>query len=122
MAGSQKIPVRWLGTLRDLLEKEAPAKGLSLALATWLEHWRGTSEGGRALRHSDPLAEAMARRYREHGDDTVGLARSYLGGQSVLRGAPGLDDAATDIGRTIARIRSRGLRSVLRDAAGSERR
>ena len=114
MDGSQKIPVRWLGTLRDQLEREMPTDAIALALAAWLEHWRGRSESGRALDHSDPLAETMMRRHREYGDDTAGLARAYLADQSALRDAPGLERLVERVGSTIASIRDDGLRGVVR--------
>jgi fructuronate reductase len=52
MDGSQKLPQRWLGTVRDRLAVGAPIERLALALAAWLMHLRTP-----AL--DDPLAEAL---------------------------------------------------------------
>jgi fructuronate reductase len=38
MDGSQKLPQRWLGTVRDRLAAQAPIDRLALALAAWVAH------------------------------------------------------------------------------------
>jgi fructuronate reductase len=52
MDGSQKLPQRLLGTLRDRLAAGAPVDALALAVAAWCLHL-----GGRAV--DDPLAAAL---------------------------------------------------------------
>jgi fructuronate reductase len=60
MDGSQKLPQRWLNTLRDRLEADAPIDRLALALAAWVMHLRGHDEAGRAHTIDDPLAADLA--------------------------------------------------------------
>jgi fructuronate reductase len=52
MDGSQKLPQRWLGTVRDRLAAGAPIDRLALALAAWVLHLRTQPL-------DDPLAEAL---------------------------------------------------------------
>ncbi|WP_313698164.1 mannitol dehydrogenase family protein [Achromobacter sp.] len=65
MDGSQKLPQRLLGTVRDRLAADAPMPGLALAVAGWLHFLRGSDEAGRVFEVQDPLAEALARRHEE---------------------------------------------------------
>lgn len=61
--GSQKLPQRLLGTLRDRLAAGAPITLLALALAAWLHHLRGHDEQGRSYRIDDPLVDALAQQH-----------------------------------------------------------
>jgi len=65
MDGSQKIPQRWLATVRDRLAVGAPIAHLALALAGWLHFLRGHDEAGNRYAIDDPLAEALQALYRD---------------------------------------------------------
>ncbi len=60
MDGSQKLPQRWLNTLRDRLAAGAPIDQLALALAAWCTHLRGHDETGQRYTLDDPLAAPLA--------------------------------------------------------------
>jgi fructuronate reductase len=60
MDGSQKLPQRWLNTLRDRLAQGAPIERLALALAAWVMHLGGADEAGRVHAIDDPLAAELA--------------------------------------------------------------
>jgi fructuronate reductase len=60
MDGSQKLPQRWLGTVRDRLAAGAPIDRLALALAAWCMHLRGHDAAGRCFTLDDPLAAELA--------------------------------------------------------------
>ncbi|MDH0094192.1 mannitol dehydrogenase family protein [Achromobacter mucicolens] len=62
MDGSQKLPQRLLGTVRDRLAADAPIPGLALAVAGWLHFLRGADEAGRVYEVQDPMAQALAHR------------------------------------------------------------
>ncbi|WGH77232.1 mannitol dehydrogenase family protein [Jannaschia ovalis] len=64
MDGSQKLPQRILGTLRDRLDAGAEAEGLLAVVAAWMRHVGGTDEAGRPLDLRDPLAEELRARAR----------------------------------------------------------
>ncbi len=78
MDGSQKLPQRLLGTVRDNLAAGRPIDCAALAVAGWMRYVAGIDEAGRAIRVSDPLAADFARVVAEHGADTAGLARGLL--------------------------------------------
>jgi fructuronate reductase len=60
MDGSQKIPQRLLGTVRDRLAAGASIDRLALAVAAWLHFLRGVDEAGHTYAINDPLAGELA--------------------------------------------------------------
>ncbi len=60
MDGSQKLPQRWLNTVRDRLAAGAPIDRLALGLAAWCTHLRGHDEAGQRYTLDDPLAAELA--------------------------------------------------------------
>lgn len=65
MDGSQKLPQRLLGTLRDNLAAGRPAPGLTLAVAGWMRYVGGIDETGQPIDVRDPLACDLAARAKE---------------------------------------------------------
>ncbi len=55
MDGSQKLPQRLLGTIRERLAQGQPITRSSLALAAWMRFVTGVDERGRLLELNDPL-------------------------------------------------------------------
>jgi fructuronate reductase len=70
MDGSQKLPQRLLGTVRDRLRADAPIRRLALGVAAWMRYVTGTDEKGAAIDVRDP----MAARLRELADRAGGSA------------------------------------------------
>jgi fructuronate reductase len=60
MDGSQKLPQRLLGTIRDRLKRNASIDALSLAVAAWIRYVRGVDEKGAKYEVQDPLAARLA--------------------------------------------------------------
>jgi len=79
MDGSQKLPQRLLGTVRDNLAGGRPIDRAALAVAGWMRYVSGVDEAGRAIRISDPLAADFARVAAAQGGDPRALARGLLG-------------------------------------------
>jgi fructuronate reductase len=77
MDGTQKLPQRLLGTIRDRLKLDAPIGRLALGVAAWMRYATGLGEEGRAHQVNDPMAAELARRAAEAGDDPAALARAY---------------------------------------------
>ena len=71
--GSQKIPVRLLGTIADALAAGRPVERLCLPVAGWLQFVRRQAREGVAI--VDPLADTLAR----IGAATTGEARHDVG-------------------------------------------
>jgi fructuronate reductase len=65
MDGSQKLPQRLLGTVRERLAAGLPVARLALAVAAWLHHLRGIDETGRTITIDDPLARELGALQRE---------------------------------------------------------
>ena len=59
MDGSQKLPQRILGTLRDIVAAGRMPKGLCLVIAGWMRYVAGTNEAGQAIDVRDPMADQL---------------------------------------------------------------
>lgn len=59
MDGSQKLPQRLLGTVRDRLGAKAPIQRLALGIAAWMRYATGTDENGAPIDVRDPMAERL---------------------------------------------------------------
>jgi fructuronate reductase len=84
MDGSQKLPQRLLGTVRDNLAAERSIDHLALGVAAWMRYVAAVDEAGRAIKVSDPLASDFARIASEHRGDPAGLARGLLAVRAVF--------------------------------------
>jgi fructuronate reductase len=86
MDGSQKLPQRILGTIRDRLAAGAPFPRLALAVAGWMRYVAGTDERGKPIDVRDPLAEILRRTADEAGPSPERLAPALLGINQVFAG------------------------------------
>nr|WP_218062771.1 mannitol dehydrogenase family protein [Phaeobacter sp. B1627] len=59
MDGSQKLPQRLLGTLRDNLENGREVGALCLAVAAWMRYAGGVDEAGQPIDVRDPMADTL---------------------------------------------------------------
>jgi fructuronate reductase len=59
MDGSQKLPQRLLGTIRDRLAANLPINRLTLGVAAWIRYVTGRDEQGREFEVKDPLAAQL---------------------------------------------------------------
>lgn len=115
MDGSQKIPLRLLGSVRERLSAGLPMPRLALALAAWLHYLRGEDERGHVYPIEDPLAEALAahaRRAQVH-ESAQARADAFTRFAPVfgdLAGAPALVAA---LAPALESLRTRGVRSTL---------
>ncbi|MFQ6184105.1 mannitol dehydrogenase family protein [Sinorhizobium meliloti] len=60
MDGSQKLPQRLLGSIRDRLHAEAGYDRLALGVAAWMRYARGLDEAGHPIDVRDPHAARIA--------------------------------------------------------------
>jgi fructuronate reductase len=97
MDGSQKVPLRLLGTVRDRLAVGAAPTWASLAVAGWMAYVaRGTDTNGRPLPLDDPLAPVLHRAVDSATDPTA-VADRLLGVREVF----GDDLPASDVFRDL---------------------
>jgi fructuronate reductase len=67
MDGSQKLPQRLLGTIRERLKAGAPIPRLALGVAAWMRYVAGIDERGQPIDVRDPLAPRLRRLADEAG-------------------------------------------------------
>lgn len=78
MDGSQKLPQRLLGTIRERLKAGAPIDHLSLGVAAWMAYAAGTDEKGEPIDVRDPLAAEFAVRAKALGRDATALSAALF--------------------------------------------
>jgi fructuronate reductase len=88
MDGSQKLPQRLLGTVRERLKIGAPIECLALGIAAWMRYVTGTDEKRNPIDVRDPLSAELRRRA-----DTAGLVADFL--------APALLDIESIFGKDL---------------------
>jgi len=114
MDGSQKLPQRLLGTVRDRLREDAPIKRLALGVAAWMRYVTGIDENGSPIDVRDP----MAARLRETADRADGDPARLAGELFGLREIFG-DDLPHDARFTrpvinaLARLYAQGARQTV---------
>ena len=106
MDGSQKIPVRWLPTLREARRRDAPVPRLITVLAAWLRFLAGRDEAGRDLPLDDPLAARLRIVAASSKGDPAALVSAALAVEEVfgqdLRQDAGLVEQLTHASARIA--------------------
>ena len=115
MDGSQKIPQRWLGTLRHQLQSGGSIKHLSLALACWIRYVSAVDDAGNPIEVSDPLAAELKTLAERCGNDPEALAHGFLNFTPVfgedLRDNTRLQDALV---AQLARVIEQGALGAVR--------
>ena len=84
MDGSQKLPQRLLGTVRDRIVAGAAYTHLALAVAGWIRYASGTDEHGGVIAIADPLSGTFAEIVRDARDDAGSIADGFLDLKSVF--------------------------------------
>lgn len=114
MDGSQKLPQRLLGTVRDRLAAGAAPVWAALAVAAWMRHIAtGRAEDGRPFLPDDPLAPLLAERLAGAGEPAA-VAGALLGVTGIfgdLAASGTLRDLLTGL---LARLSRDGVHGTLR--------
>ena len=114
MDGSQKLPQRLLGTIRDRLAGGGSVRHLTLAVAGWMRYAAGVDERGAKIEVNDPMAGRLAHAAASAHGDPVRLARSFLAIREIFG-----DDLAVrqafvdDVSRQLAALIERGSRATV---------
>ena len=84
MDGSQKLPQRLLGTIRDRLRGRAPFGRLALGVAGWMRYVTGVDEKGQAIDVRDPLAAHLRKLADAAGPNAERLVHALLGVEKIF--------------------------------------
>ena len=113
MDGSQKLPQRLLGTMRDRLAKGLSIDTHALAVAGWMRYVTGTDEQGRSIDVRDPLATDLAAIAAFTGPIAERLAPALLDVGAVF-GALGQDlRVRTAVTAALSRLYAHGARRAV---------
>lgn len=111
MDGSQKLPQRILGTLRDNLAAGRSSPGLVTAVAAWMIYVGGTDLDGKPIDVRDPLAERLKALTVAAGDAPAKV-EALLGVGEIFD--TGLADALrSDLASAYRSLVEQGVRAVL---------
>jgi fructuronate reductase len=117
MDGSQKLPQRLLGSIRDRLAAGAPVERLVMGVAGWMRYVTGIDEQGKPIDVRDPLSARLRAIADEAGLVAERLAPALLDVREIfgaeLANDPRFRDAVT---RALARIIARGAKAAVADA------
>jgi fructuronate reductase len=113
MDGSQKLPQRLLGTMRDRLALGLPIDTHAVAVAGWMRYVTAIDEQGRKIDVRDPIASELAAIAEVAGPVADRLAPALLGVNSVF-GPLGTDPRMrTAVTHALARLYDLGARRTL---------
>ena len=84
MDGSQKLPQRLLGTIRDRLAADAPVKRLALGVAAWMRYVTGTDEKGAPIDVRDPMVRRLHEAAGRAGPSPERLARELFAVREIF--------------------------------------
>jgi fructuronate reductase len=109
--GSQKLPQRWLESVRVNLKSGAPTERLAFALAGWIAYLGGQDETGRTYAIVDPLADTLNEAVRSTLQaDTVDAVETLFEIESIfgcdLRAHPRF---VSQVARHLEAIRKQGV-------------
>ena len=117
MDGSQKLPQRLLGTVRDRLAAGRPIDSLALGIAAWMRYVTGVDERGEPIDVRDPLADLLGDVTRQAAGDPAALVGALLGVQDVFSSdLPADRNFADALSAAMAQLVSQGARRTLEAA------
>jgi fructuronate reductase len=84
MDGSQKLPQRLLGTIRDRLAKGQSIDALALGVAGWMRYVMGVDEKFAAIEVKDPLSAEFKSRVDAAGGNPAAVIDGLLGIKAIF--------------------------------------
>ena len=117
MDGSQKLPQRLLGSIRDRLAMGAPIDRLVMGVAGWMRYVTGIDEHGQPIDVRDPLSARLRTIADDAGLVAERLAPALLAVHEIfapeLAADPRFRAAVT---RALARIIAKGAKAAVRES------
>ncbi len=78
MDGSQKVPQRWLNTIRFHLEHDGSFAPLALGIAAWMQYATGVDMNGETIDVRDPMADELKAIGDRYTNDIAGRVKAFL--------------------------------------------
>src|SRR3954470_8578068 len=120
MDGSQKLPQRLLGTIRDRLRAGAAIERLALGVAAWMRYVLGVDEAGRPIDVRDPMSARLIDLAQAAGPEADRLAPALFGMREVFgEDLPQDPRFATAVTGALGRLLALGARRTVEEAAGA---
>ena len=120
MDGSQKLPNRICGPVRERLASGGSIGHLALVVAAWMRFATGVDEKGNSFDVADPIAARLKAIAEAAGSDPAALVKGYLGVSDVfgddLADAQPFVDAVTD---WLASLYAKGAAATVAERYGS---
>ncbi|MBT9551094.1 MAG: mannitol dehydrogenase family protein [Hydrogenophaga sp.] len=115
MDGSQKLPQRLLGTVRDRLAQGLPVPRMALGIAAWMHYLRGTDELGQPYPIDDPHAAELTALYQRSLAQgvTVEAVHQMLSYAPVFGDLAGSAPLAAALLGTLQSLQKHGVRATL---------
>lgn len=120
MDGSQKLPQRLLGTVRDRIKAGASYRHLALATAGWIRYASGTDERGREIAVSDPMAATFARTVAAAQNDPARIAIGFLDLAAVFGDLTAHAAFRDAVSRNVAELFRNGVQRTLSRHLGAD--
>ena len=115
MDGSQKLPQRLLGTIRDRLAAGADISRPALGVAAWMAYVRGVDEKGAAIDVRDPLAAQLRGIADAAGRDAARLAQGLVAVEAIFgTDLPGNTRFVQAVTKSLEGLLAKGAAAVLR--------
>jgi fructuronate reductase len=115
MDGSQKLPQRLLGTIRDRLNAGASIDLLALGVAGWMRYVSGIDETGATIDVRDPLAARLRAIAELHSGDDEAYLAALFGLETVFgTDLPADQRFATAVITAFRALRADGVQATIR--------
>lgn len=114
--GSQKIPQRFLNTVRERRDAGLGSPALAFALAGWMRWQLGRDEQGQMFQVDDPLRVELAEIAAQYRNSVPAFIESMFAFESVFGKALRHDSVfVSDVSAALSQIRDHGVAAAVRE-------
>lgn len=120
MDGSQKLPQRLLGTVRDRLAAGASFRRLALGIAAWMRYVTGVDERGQPIDVRDPMGARLRERVERARQSPERLAAEFFGIREIFGDDLPANSLFTDaVTAALAQLYVHGAKRTVQDLASA---
>jgi fructuronate reductase len=121
MDGSQKLPQRLLGTIRDRIVAGAPFPRLALGVAAWMRYVTGVDERGRPIDVRDPMQARLRAIADQAGSNPTRLGTALLSVSEIFGDLCGDERLSVPVLSALSRLYKAGARRTVAEWSGDAR-